>query len=64
MKLFDKSIRRINGIFVIGEICIKHNMVMKEKERYFSPEIEVMELKPEGVVCTSGEREDYTPIEW
>lgn len=39
-------------------------MVMKEKERYYSPEIEVMELKPEGVVCTSGEREDYTPIEW
>ena len=28
---------------------------MKEKERYFSPETEVMELRLEGVIATSGE---------
>ena len=26
---------------------------MKKKERYFSPEIEVIEVQPQGVVCIS-----------
>lgn len=26
---------------------------MKEKERYFAPEIEVIKIRPEGVVCGS-----------
>ena len=26
---------------------------MKEKERYFSPEIEVINVQPQGVVCQS-----------
>ena len=32
---------------------------MKEKERYFSPETEVMELRLEGVIALSGELENY-----
>jgi len=28
-------------------------MLMKKKERYLSPEIEVMDLTPQGVICGS-----------
>lgn len=30
---------------------------MKEIESYVAPEMEVIELKSEGVICTSGEQE-------
>ena len=34
---------------------------MKEKNVYASPEVDVVELQPEGVVCTSGE---FDPSNW
>ena len=35
------------------------SIAMKEKERYFSPETEVMELRLEGVIALSGEPQNY-----
>ncbi|MBR1510257.1 MAG: hypothetical protein IJ623_06375 [Bacteroidales bacterium] len=32
---------------------------MKEKERYFSPEIEVIQMRSEGVICVSGTTDEF-----
>ncbi len=37
-------------------------MLMKEKELYYSPETEVMELHSEGVVCASANPDVCNPF--
>ncbi len=32
---------------------------MKEKQTYFSPESEALEMRPEGVIAASGDPQDY-----
>lgn len=40
-------------------------MVPKHKEQYISPECEVLEIRPEGIIAASGEVPDMTPgWEW
>jgi hypothetical protein len=40
-------------------------MVLEHKEQYISPVCEVLEIKPEGIIATSGEVPKMTPgWEW
>ena len=34
------------------------------KKRYLNPQMNVFEVKMEGIVCTSGDRQDYEEITW
>ena len=36
----------------------------KEKELYDAPSTEVLEVKYEGVICASGDRNDYEETIW
>lgn len=45
-----------------------NNNIIMEMKKYISPEMELVDLKPEGVLCTSGndnsltlDLEDYKP---
>ena len=50
-----------------GRFFLKINhftlFMMKKSEMYISPEIEVIELLAEGVLCLSGEAEDSDDVE-
>lgn len=39
-------------------------MEQSKKTVYEAPEIEICEVKAEGVICASGEHPDYNPIAW
>ncbi len=39
-------------------------METTKKVVYESPETKVYEIKPEGVICTSGRQTNYEPVEW
>ncbi len=40
-------------------------MVPEPKEQYLSPECEVLEIKPEGIIAASGDAPDMAPgWEW
>ena len=53
MEVFDKRDIVKSDNFVNGKKLFLNSIAMKEKERYFSPETEVMELRLEGVIATS-----------
>ena len=42
-----------SGLTLCFGKLIFNSILMKEKERYSSPESEVMEVQPQGVVCIS-----------
>lgn len=39
-------------------------LMNKEKDLYEAPETTILEVKYEGVICASGERDDYNPYNW
>ena len=43
---------------------IENHMEQSEKTVYEAPEIQIFEVKAEGVICASGEHPDYNPIAW
>lgn len=45
--------------FCKGKNSYKNYKLMKEKERYFSPEIEVIQMRSEGVICVSGTTDEF-----
>ena len=53
MEDFDKHQIIKSDIFVKGKKVVLNLYSMKKKERYFSPEIEVIKVQPQGVVCQS-----------
>ena len=40
-------------------------MITQTKDQYLSPECEVLEIKPEGIIAASGDAQDMAPgWEW
>lgn len=44
----------------------KDNQIIRESHEYVSPEVMLTEIQSEGVLCQSGETEDYNywEFEW